>query len=300
MIDVMPSRENNKHYDFSKNDQKIKVKAKPFLKWVGGKRQVISQIKKFIPEKYNRYLEPFIGGGALFFDLEPEKAQINDINKTLMSAYMNIKNHPDKIIKCLENLQNEFYKRNDDGRKIFFYEIRNKFNDLENDSTEKTSFLIFLNKTCFNGMYRENSNGKFNVPFGRYKNPKILDEKNLIAVSKLLQNVTITNDTFEKAVEKAESGDFIYFDPPYHPLSRTSNFTDYSNGGFIEKDQEKLGDVFKKLVRRGCHVLLSNSDTEFIRKIYDGFTIKNISAARSINCKATGRGKINELLIISK
>jgi len=134
-------------------------------------------------------------------------------------------------------------------------------------------------------MYRENSKGKFNVPFGRYKNPRILDEKNIIAVSKLLQEVTITNDPFEKSVEGAKSEDFIYFDPPYHPLSKTSNFTGYSNGGFIEKDQEKLGEVFKELVGRGCYVLLSNSDTEFIRKIYKDYKIEVVSAARSINCK---------------
>jgi len=273
--------------------------AKPFLKWVGGKKQILPQIRQYIPKEYKRYFEPFIGGGALFFTLRPKIAHINDINKKLISAYRNIKNHPDKIIKCLENLQNEFYKKNDDDRKIFFYEIRNKFNDLEDDSTEKTSFLIFLNKTCFNGMYRENSKGKFNVPFGRYKNPRILDEKNIIAVSKLLQEVTITNDPFEKSVEGAKSEDFIYFDPPYHPLSKTSNFTGYSNGGFIEKDQEKLGEVFKELVGRGCYVLLSNSDTEFIRKIYKDYKIEVVSAARSINCKASGRGKINELLIMN-
>jgi len=299
MIDVMPSRENNKHYDFSKNDQKIKVKAKPFLKWVGGKRKVIPQIRKYIPENYHRYFEPFVGGGALFFNLEPEKAHINDINKTLISAYRNIKNHPDKIIQKLENLQNEFFKKNDDERKISFYEIRDAFNNLEDDLSLKTAYLIFLNKTCFNGMYRENSKGKFNVPFGRYKNPKILNEKNLIAVSKLLQNTNITDYCFEKAGEDAKSEDFIYFDPPYHPLSITSNFTSYSNGGFIKEDQKKLRDVFKNLSDRGCFVMLSNSDTEFIRKIYDGFTIKNISAARLINCKASGRGKINELLIMN-
>ena len=148
-------------------------------------------------------------------------------------------------------------------------------------------------------MYRENLKGKFNVPFGRYKNPKILDEKNILAVSKLLQNVTITDYSFEKAVENAESGDFIYFDPPYHPLSITSNFTSYSNGGFTKEDQIKLRDVFKDLDKRNCFVMLSNSDTIFIREIYEEFTQKTVSAARSINCKAAGRGKINELLIMN-
>jgi len=148
-------------------------------------------------------------------------------------------------------------------------------------------------------MYRENSKGKFNVPFGRYKNPKILDEKNILAVSKLLTNAILSSCSFEKAVENAKKGDFIYFDPPYHPLSITSNFTSYSNGGFTKEDQIKLRDVFKDLDGKGCFIMLSNSDTKFIREIYEGFTQKTILAARSINCKAAGRGKINELLIMN-
>lgn len=297
MEEIMFDCENNRLYNFSKDIKKNKFKAKPFLKWVGGKKQIIPQIKKYIPENYYKYFEPFIGGGALFFDLEPKKAYINDINKILISAYRNIKNHPYEIIKKLEDLQKIFYEKNNEERKIYFYEIRDTFNDTEYDSFLKTSYIIFLNKTCYNGMYRENSKGKFNVPFGRYKNPKILDEKNILAVSKLLQNVTITDYSFEKAVEDAKRGDFIYFDPPYHPLSITSNFTSYSNGGFTKKDQIKLRDVFKDLHKRSCFVMLSNSDTKFIREIYKEFTQKTITATRSINCKATGRGEINELLI---
>jgi len=278
---------------------KNKKISQPFLKWVGGKRQIIPQIKKYMPENYNRYFEPFVGGGALFFDLEPKKAYINDINKILVSAYKNIKNHPYEIIKKLEDLQKIFYEKNNEERKIYFYEIRDAFNNTEYNLFLKTSYMIFLNKTCYNGMYRENSKGKFNVPFGRYKNPKILDKENILAVSKLLTNTIITNCSFEKAVENAESGDFIYFDPPYHPLSITSNFTSYSNGGFTKEDQLKLRDVFKDLDKRNCFVMLSNSDTEFIREIYEEFTQKTVSAARSINCKAAGREKINELLIMN-
>ncbi len=297
--EIMFDRENNKLYDFSEDIQKNKFKAKPFLKWVGGKKKIIPQIKQYIPKSYCQYFEPFIGGGALFFDLEPKKAYINDINKILISAYKNIKNHPHEIINKLEDLQKTFYEKNNEERKTYFYEIRDVFNNTEYDSFLKTSYIIFLNKTCYNGMYRENLKGKFNVPFGRYKNPKILDKKNILAVSKLLQNVTITGYSFEKAVENAKSMDFIYFDPPYHPLSITSNFTSYSNGGFTEKDQIKLRDVFKDLDKRNCLVMLSNSDTEFIREIYEEFTQKTVSAARSINCKAAGRGKINELLIMN-
>lgn len=297
--EIMFERENNRLYDFSEDSQKNKFKAKPFLKWVGGKKQIIPQIKKHIPENYCRYFEPFVGGGALFFDLEPKNAYLNDINKILISAYRNIKNHPYEIIKKLSGLQKIFYEKNNEERKTYFYQIRNAFNNTKYDSLLKTSYIIFLNKTCYNGMYRENSKGKFNVPFGRYKNPKILDEENILAVSKFLQNVTITDYSFEKAVQNAENGDFIYFDPPYHPVSITSNFTSYSNGGFTKEDQIKLRDIFKDLDKRSCFVMLSNSDTKFIREIYKEFTQKIITATRSINCKATGRGKINELLIMN-
>ena len=278
---------------------KNKEILRPFLKWVGGKRQVIPQIKKHIPENYCRYFEPFVGGGALFFNLKPKKAYLNDINKILISSYKNIKTHPYEIIKKLEDLQKIFYEKNNEERKAYFYEIRDAFNNTEYDSFLKTSYMIFLNKTCYNGMYRENLKGKFNVPFGRYKNPKILDKENILAVSKLLTNTIITSCSFEKAVENAKKGDFIYFDPPYHPLSITSNFTSYSNNGFTEEDQIKLRNVFKELHKRNCFVMLSNSDTEFIREIYEEFTQKTVSAARSINCKAAGRGKINELLIMN-
>ncbi|MBA7559618.1 hypothetical protein ES708_01233 [subsurface metagenome] len=297
--ETMFNCENNRLYDFSKDIQKNKFKAKPFLKWVGGKKQIIPQIKQYIPDNYYKYFEPFVGGGALFFDLEPKNAYLNDINKILILAYRNIKNHPREIIKKLEDLQKIFYEKNNEERKTYFYKTRDAFNNTKYDSFLKTSYIIFLNKTCYNGMYRENSKGKFNVPFGKYKNPKILDEKNILAVSKLLQNVTITDYSFKKAVEKAKKGDFIYFDPPYHPLSITSNFTSYSNSGFTKEDQIKLRDVFKDLDKRSCFVMLSNSDTKFIREIYKEFTQKTISAARSINCKATGRGKINELLIMN-
>ena len=271
----------------------------PFLKWVGGKRQVIPQIKKYIPGNYCKYFEPFVGGGALFFNLKTKKAYLNDINKILISAYKNIKNHPYEIIDKLDELQKVFYKKNHEERKKYYYKIRYTFNNLRSDSFLKTSYMIFLNKTCYNGMYRENLKRKFNVPFGRYKNPKILDKENILAVSKLLTNTIITSCSFEKAVEKAKKGDFIYFDPPYHPLSITSNFTSYSNSGFTKENQRKLRDVFEDLDNRGCFVMLSNSDTKFIGEIYKGYTQKKITTGRLINCKAAGRGKINELLILN-
>lgn len=299
MMEITFDCENNKLYDFSKNIRKNYFKAKPFLKWVGGKKRVIPQLKEYIPQNYYRYFEPFVGGGALFFELASQKAYLNDINQILISAYGNIKNYPYEVIKKLEDLQKTFDAKNSEERKLYFYEIREAFNRNESNSFLKTAYLIFLNKTCFNGMYRENSKGQFNVPFGRYKNPTILDEKNILAVSRSLQNVTITNYSFDKAVEDAKEGDFIYFDPPYHPLTVTSSFTNYSNDGFNEEDQRKLRDVFVDLDKRNCFIMLSNSDTQFIRRIYHGFNQKTILAARAINCKATGRGKISELLIMN-
>jgi len=299
MIEIKLDPKNNELYNISKNIQNNVFKARPFLKWVGGKKQIIPQIKQYIPQNYYRYFEPFIGGGALFFDLAPQKAYVNDINKVLVSAYRNIKHHPYNVIKELENLQETFNLKNNEEKKLFFYKIRNIFNKEEDCSLIKTTYFIFLNKTCFNGMYRENSKGHFNVPFGRYKNPKILDEKNILAVSKLLQKTTITDYSFEKAVKDAKEGDFIYFDPPYHPLTVTSNFTNYSNGGFNKEDQIKLRNVFIDLNKRNCLLMLSNSDTQFIREIYHGFNQRTVLAARIINCKASGRGKINELLIMN-
>lgn len=278
---------------------KYEFEPRPFLKWVGGKRQLIPQIKRYIPESYYRYFEPFVGGGALFFNLKPKIAYLNDINKILISTYKNIKNHPYEIVEKVEEMQKKFYEEDNKERKKYYYEIRDAFNNLRFDSILKTSYVIFLNKTCYNGMYRENSKGKFNVPFGRYKNPKILDKQNILTVSELLKDVIITNHSFEKAVEEAKRDDFIYFDPPYHPLSITSSFTSYSNSGFTRENQKKLRDVFEDLDKRGCLVMLSNSDTEFIRKIYKGYIQKKVTARRSINCKASGRGKINELLILN-
>ena len=299
MIKIKPNYENNKLCDISKNIQQNVFKARPFLKWVGGKKQIIPQIKQYIPQNYCRYFEPFLGGGALFFDLAPQKAYINDINKILISSYRNIKHHPYKVIEELESLQKTFNLKNNEERKLYFYETRTVFNKKEDIAFLEIAYFIFLNKTCFNGMYRENSKGQFNVPFGRYKNPKILDKKNILAVSKLLQKTTITNCSFEKVVKDAKDGDFIYFDPPYHPLTVISNFTSYSNGGFNKEDQMKLRDVFITLNKKNCFVMLSNSDTQFIREIYQDFNQKTVLAARKINCKASGRGKINELLIMN-
>ena len=267
---------------------------KPFLKWAGGKRQLIQQIDEYIPRKFNKYIEPFVGGGALLFYLLPEKAIIIDNNEELINCYRVIKNNVSQLVELLKAHKNE---------KNYFYKIRaldrepDKFRKLTD--IEKASRTIFLNRCCYNGLYRVNSKGQFNAPFGRYKNPRFCDEKNLNAVNIALQNVEIYKDTFGGCLELAEKDDFIYFDPPYHPISSTAYFTSYTKENFGREAQRKLFKTFKKLDDKGCKVMLSNSSNDFIKKLYDGHNIKTIYAKRAINSKASKRGKIKELLILN-
>lgn len=259
------------------------TKPKPFVKWAGGKRQIINVLLANIPSSFNRYFEPFVGGGALLFELQPQKAVISDINEELINAYKVIKDSVEALINSLKKHKNT---------PEYYYAIRS-VNPKTLTSVERASRFIYLNKTCFNGLYRENSKGQFNVPFGRYKNPKICDEENLRAVSKFLNSIEITilNCDYREACNLAKSGDFVYFDPPYYPLSRTASFTKYNKNDFSEKDQIELFEVFKELDSKGCYVMLSNSNTEFIKKLYAGYRIQEVSANRFINCKANGRKK---------
>ncbi|MBA7640705.1 Modification methylase DpnIIA [subsurface metagenome] len=276
-----------------------KIKARPFVKWVGGKKQLLPKFERLYSPKYNNYFEPFIGGGAVFLYLTPPKAYLNDVNKALIWAYKNIKKNPTGIINLLKALQKDYYKKSGRERENFYYSVREEYNNLSDASLKKSARLIFLNKTCYNGMYRENSEGKFNVPFGRYKRPRILDEENLLALSATLKNTTLTSMDFEKAVEKAKRGDFVYFDPPYYPLSKTASFTSYSENGFLEKEQIRLKKTFANLDRKGVFVMLSNSYTNFIRNLYKDYKQIVVTANRAINCKAEGRGKIRELVILN-
>ncbi|MFZ2193734.1 MAG: DNA adenine methylase [Candidatus Moraniibacteriota bacterium] len=275
------------------------IQARPFLKWVGGKAQLLSQFEQYYPKDFNNYFEPFIGGGALFFNLSPTKAHINDVNATLISTYKNIKNKPEEVMKILKKLENEYKNGNEENQKELFYKIRDKFNNTSNTELKKSAYLIFLNKTCFNGMYRENSKGGFNTPFGKAKNPTILDRENILLVSKVLKHTKLTSVSFEKAVAEAKKGDFVYFDPPYHPLTETAKFTSYHKDSFTKEDQLKLRNVFDELDKRGCYVMLSNSHTPFINEIYKKYRRETVMANRAINCKASGRGKIKELLILN-
>jgi len=273
--------------------------AKPFLKWVGGKTQLLPQITALMPASYNRYFEPFLGGGALFFALKPQSAVINDINKTLIHTYRTIKHDVEQLITDLQALETTYHALNHDARKAYFYERRDEFNSIDHPDHRKAVLMIFLNKTCFNGMYRENSKGKFNVPFGDYKQPKICDPDNLRAANRLLQGVEPLNTSYRQAVAEAQAGDFVYLDPPYHPLNATSSFTSYSIDNFSAQDQTDLRDLFKELDQRGCKVMLSNSSAEFIKESYKDFRQESVLAARAINSKGSGRGKINELIVLN-
>ncbi|PIR89638.1 MAG: hypothetical protein COU07_01760 [Candidatus Harrisonbacteria bacterium CG10_big_fil_rev_8_21_14_0_10_40_38] len=271
--------------------------VKPFLKWVGGKSQLLPQLRDFYPRTFKRYFEPFLGGGAVFFDVKPKEAFLNDINTTLITAYKHVQKKPDDLVNLLRRLQDKYDRQSEEGRSALYYEIRSKYNDLSEGDLNKTAYLIFLNKTGYNGLYRESSSGGFNVPFGKYKNPAILDESNLLAVSNTLKGVSLNALSFEKAVAESRRGDFVYFDPPYYPLNGTAKFTNYHEKDFLEEEQVKLRDIFAELDRRGCFVMMSNSYTDFIGKLYRGFNKHTVLANRAVNCKAEGRGKVKEYVI---
>jgi len=281
------------------NREGVAVKAaRPFVKWVGGKAKLVSQLLQHFPDEYNDYYEPFAGGGALFFAITPKTAHISDLNTVLISAYKRIQSDVEGLIEELRQLEVQYKSLETlEEKRELYLEKRAQYNVLENTSPEKVALLIFLNKTCFNGMYRENSKGGFNVPFGKHPNPTICDEANLRSVSAALKETTIALAPYQEAVKSAKAGDFIYFDPPYHPLNATSSFTSYHADGFSAKDQEELRDTFKQLSERGCKVMLSNSDSEFINELYKEFNVHKIYAARSINSNGAGRGKIQEVLV---
>lgn len=271
--------------------KQLKQETYPIVKWVGGKRQLMFELLKNMPQNYNRYFEPFIGGGALFFELQPDNAYISDMNEELINLYQVVRDNVDELITDLQkhNISKEY-----------FMEIRNidRTEDYENWSdVQKASRFIYLNRTCFNGMYRVNSKGEFNVPFGHYKNPRILDENNLINCSNLLQRTEIKHADFSEILKKVKKGDFVYFDPPYVPLNETSSFTSYTKDGFDLDMQLGLREVCDELDSMGVKFLLSNSDTQFVNELYENYNIKKVFASRQINANADGRGKITEVLV---
>lgn len=274
---------------------KNKEILRPFLKWAGGKKQLLPEIKKYVPANYSTYYEPFVGGGAVFFELKPKKAVINDISQELINVYRVVKNNVERLIKDLKK-----HKNNRD----YFYKIRVLDRDKEYEklsSIEKASRIIYLNKTCYNGLFRVNRQGYFNVPFGRYKNPNIINEKVLRAVSNYLidNNIKILNKDFAEVLDKIEKNCFIYFDPPYNPLSESSSFTGYTFSGFGEEEQRRLKKLCDRLNKDGYRFLISNSATPFILNLYKYYkeTTVIVKTNRSINCIASKRGEIEEVLI---
>lgn len=278
-----------------KTIQKSQTTIQPFTKWTGGKRQLLPVIKSLMPDNYNSYFEPFIGGGALFFDLSPDKAVINDFNNELMNCYQQIKKHPQKLIELLT-------KHQENNSKEYYLELRavdrdNRINKMTD--VERAARIIYMLRVDFNGLYRVNSKNQFNVPYGRYKNPKIVDSDLILSISQYLNNnnITILTGDFEKAVEDAGAGDFVYFDPPYIPLSETSAFTSYTHEGFSYEDQVRLRDVFRKLDKKGAYVMLSNSSSPLVEELYKGFNVHKVEATRTNGAKALSRGKISEFIV---
>ena len=286
---------------------KVKYFVKPFIKWVGGKGQLISTIENELPARFFKnkpmtYIEPFVGGGAILFwilkNKKIEKAIINDINSDLTKAYLTVKDNVIELILYLKEIQNKYdnlptlTKRTD-----YYLENREKYNTKILDNVDNTALFIFLNKTCFNGLYRVNSKGKFNVPFGKYEKPTICDENTLLADSELLQKVEILNGDFEQTINYTDDKSFFYFDPPYKPISKTSSFNSYASEVFDDNEQLRLKKFSDKLHNNGNFWLLSNSDNDFFDNLYSDYKISRVWATRAVNCKANGRGKLTEILI---
>ena len=296
----------------------MSTEAKPFMKWAGGKGQLLSQLDEHLPDVLNMqaftYIEPFLGGGAMLFHMlrrfpNITHAIINDINTHLVTAYRVIKEQPDELIRRLSELENEYFLQSDEkGKKVFFLSVRNMFNETDLDDIDRTKYLIFLNRTCFNGLYRVNTKGKFNVPLGRYLHPLICNSDTILADSEALNrvDVTIMNGDFERTLDELRDGlNFFYFDPPYRPLNATSSFNSYSKEVFNDEEQIRLRDFcFRLNEYPNVMWMLSNADCSaknpedsFFEDIYADFRIHRVYASRAINANPSKRGKLTELLI---
>lgn len=298
---------------------KIKEKVRPFVKWAGGKGSLIPQITKYYPEDLktgviDKYVEPFVGGGAVLIDIlqkyDVKEAYAYDTNKDLINAYNVIKTDVNSLINKLKKYEDEYISLEMEDRKKYYYDVRSEYNSSEikdgKTSLKRAAEFIFLNRTCFNGLYRVNQSGDFNVPMGKYKNPTICDEENLEALSKLIKNVEFICGDYQTTEEIVDKNTFVYFDPPYRPLSVTSGFTSYTKDDFDDEDQKQLASYFRTLDTKDAKLMLSNSNPKnvneedtFFDDIYSGFNINELQANRMINANANKRGKISELLIIN-
>ena len=288
--------------------------AKPFVKWVGGKTQLLGEVEKSLPGNFASirdavYVEPFVGGGAVLFWILQKysnisQAVINDINPDLINVYRIIKDAPQDLISVLRQYQDSYICLNDEKRKAFYLTKRKIFNQKTVSREEMAALFIFLNRTCFNGLYRVNARGEFNVPHGKYANPKICDEANILAVSRLLQKVTVLCGDFSETLQYASNKSLFYFDPPYKPLTETSSFTSYAKEGFNDDEQKRLGEFCVKISKKHAMFVASNSDPQgvnpkedFFDKVYSAFSIRKVQATRMINANPNGRGKLSEIMI---
>lgn len=266
----------------------------PVLKWVGGKRQLLDTLTPLLPKRMTAYCEPFVGGGAMLFNMQPNVAYVNDINSDLIRVYNTIRSDVENLILTLSDFKNE---------SDFFYSVRDWDRNKEKyamlSDVQKSARILYLNKTCFNGLYRVNNAGEFNSPFGNYRNPNIVNAPVLRAVSAYLNSATIhlTSTDYREVLEKIPKGTFVYLDPPYDPISNTSSFTGYSKGGFSRDDQIRLRECCDDLTKRGIKFMLSNSSTEFIREQYAAYNIITVQAKRSINAVASRRGDVDEVVV---
>lgn len=273
-------------------------KAKPFLKWAGGKQGLLDQYGPLFPKQFERYFEPFVGSGAVFFHLWstgclPGEVFLFDHNEELINAFRVVRDRLDDLVEKLAYHQ-------ENHSKSYYYHIRElDRHDVVLDDVERAARTIYLNKTCYNGLYRVNKKGQFNVPMGSYKNPNILDEPTLRNAQRALQSISLETCDFRSIPDFAQPGDFFYFDPPYHPLSETASFTSYTSGDFGENDQEELAEVFAQLSKKGCLCMLSNSHTPLIHRLYRGYRIEKVQANRAINSKVTNRKPIDEVLVLN-
>ncbi len=292
-------------------------KIRPFVKWAGGKGSLIPQLNNFYPYELKngtieRYIEPFVGGGAVLIDIlqkyDIQEVYAFDINIDLINSYNIIKNNVEELITDLKQMETEYLKLGQEERKNYFYNIRNEYNNYELEENEqniqRAAQFIYLNRTCFNGLYRVNKNGKFNVPIGSYKNPTICDEDNLRQLSQLIQNVEFQYGDYSRSMEYVTENTFVYFDPPYRPLNVTSGFTSYTKEDFNDDNQRELATFYRELNEQNAKLMLSNSnpknineDDHFFDNIYQGFNINQIQASRMINANSNGRGKISEILV---
>ena len=263
--------------------------ARPFLKWAGGKRQLLSSIRASLPKHIGRYFEPFVGGGAVFFSLQPERASLADINDELILAYEVVRDNPGRLITALQDHQSRHNKDH-------YYAVREE-DPRSLEPVARAARLIYLNKTCFNGLYRVNRKGAFNVPMGSYNAPSICEPDNLRAVSNALQTVVLRCVDYKTAVAEAQCEDFVYFDPPYAPVSRSANFVSYAPGGFSEDDQAALAQLFCDLTGRGVRCMLSNSAAPVVLDLYRSFQVTRVEANRSVNSVGSGRGKVAEVIV---